>query len=234
MRSLPLDRVARLGVYSKTSHITKDSLWEAVTAEAKELGFQGEFLAGARSHFTELNRNQHSARQDADAVTYSITPQMHATELRGHHRHAGHANPHSRRRTAHQQGPTAAYRPGHPCAPLQRRRHPTACARRASGQRCSARHTIRRSLAVGQHHGTHPSRDSFNQLRNSFQTWLPGRAAPTAARRSARTGSPGNREPGPKPSWCTPSGHLKEYSPSFGNLTADSIAVSLRPLGCAC
>lgn len=81
VRSLPLDRVARLGVYSKTSHITEDSLWEAVTAEAKELGFQGEFLAGARSHFTELNRNQHSARQDADAVTYSITPQMHATEL---------------------------------------------------------------------------------------------------------------------------------------------------------
>ncbi|MFF2840697.1 hypothetical protein [Paenarthrobacter sp. NPDC057981] len=80
LRALPLDRTARLGVYGRTSHITEDSLWDAVTAEAKELGHRGELLAGARSHFTELNRNQHSARQDADAVTYSITPQMHATE----------------------------------------------------------------------------------------------------------------------------------------------------------
>ncbi|PNH78173.1 hypothetical protein [Arthrobacter sp. AFG20] len=82
LRSLPLDRLTRLGVYSKTTHITEDDLWGALTGEAKELGFQGEFLAGARSHFTELNRNQHSARQDADAVTYSITPQMHTTEPR--------------------------------------------------------------------------------------------------------------------------------------------------------
>lgn len=80
VRSLPLDRTTRLGVYSKTSHITEDTLWDAVAAEATELGFEGELLAGTRSHFTELNRNQHSAHQDADAVTYSITPQMHAIE----------------------------------------------------------------------------------------------------------------------------------------------------------
>ncbi|MGF4041775.1 hypothetical protein ACX800_08885 [Paenarthrobacter nitroguajacolicus] len=80
LRSLPLDRVTRLGIYSKTNHITENNLWDAFTAEAKELGFQGELLAGARSHFTELNRNRHSAHQHADGVTYSITPQMHATE----------------------------------------------------------------------------------------------------------------------------------------------------------
>lgn len=80
LRSLLLDRVARIGVYSKTSHITEVNLWDAFIAETKKLGYQGELLAGTRSHFTELNRNQHSARHDADAVTYSITPQMHATE----------------------------------------------------------------------------------------------------------------------------------------------------------
>lgn len=80
LRALPLDRTARLGVYGNASHVTEDNLWDAVTAEAKELGYRGELIAGARSHFTELNRNQHSARPDADAVTYSITPQMHATE----------------------------------------------------------------------------------------------------------------------------------------------------------
>ncbi|MFF2315190.1 hypothetical protein ACFVTE_02860 [Arthrobacter sp. NPDC058097] len=80
LRALPLDRTARVGVYGRTSHITQDTLWDAIAAEAKELGYRGELVAGARSHFTELNRNQDSARQDADAVTYAITPQMHATE----------------------------------------------------------------------------------------------------------------------------------------------------------
>jgi len=80
LRSLPLERVTRLGVYHGGSHVTEDNLWEAVAAEAKELAFEGDLIAGARSHFTELNRNQHSASQDADGVTYSITPQMHAVE----------------------------------------------------------------------------------------------------------------------------------------------------------
>jgi len=82
MRSLPLARVTRIGVYDEGSHVTEDNLWDAVAAEAKEVGFPGELIAGARAHFTELNRNQHSARQDAVGLTYSITPQMHATEPR--------------------------------------------------------------------------------------------------------------------------------------------------------
>lgn len=80
LRSLSLDRVTRLSVYNSGSHVTENALWEAVAAHAKELGFQGELVAGARSHFTELNRNRDSAREDADGVTYSITPQMHTSE----------------------------------------------------------------------------------------------------------------------------------------------------------
>lgn len=80
LRSLPLDRVARLAVYSAASHVTEAELWDAVAVEAKELTYDGELLAGARSHFTELNRNQGSAVPGAAGVTYSITPQMHAVE----------------------------------------------------------------------------------------------------------------------------------------------------------
>ncbi|MDD7833896.1 hypothetical protein [Paenarthrobacter sp. AB444] len=80
LRSLPLDRVVRLGVYSAASHVTEAELWDAVAVEAKELTYDGELLAGARGHFTELNRNPGSAVPEAGGVTYSITPQMHAVE----------------------------------------------------------------------------------------------------------------------------------------------------------
>ena len=80
LRELPLDRVERLAVYDSITHVTQKNLWDAITTEAKELGFQGHLIAGARSHFTELNRNRHSACPEAAAVTYSITPQMHASE----------------------------------------------------------------------------------------------------------------------------------------------------------
>ncbi|WP_423182524.1 hypothetical protein [Arthrobacter sp. NyZ413] len=77
---LPLDSVRRLGVYSASTHVTEKELWDAVAGEAGTLGFQGELVAGARSHFTELNRNPGSAVPEAAGITYSITPQMHAVE----------------------------------------------------------------------------------------------------------------------------------------------------------
>jgi hypothetical protein len=80
LRSLPLGRVDRLGVYDGGTHVTLPALWDALVRESKELGFQGDLVAGARSHFTELNRNRGSAVTDAGGVTYSITPQMHAVE----------------------------------------------------------------------------------------------------------------------------------------------------------
>ncbi|WP_120522625.1 hypothetical protein [Arthrobacter celericrescens] len=80
LRSLPLGRVDRLGVYDGGSHVTLPALWYALVREAKELGFAGEFVAGARSHFTELNRNRESALAVAAGISYSITPKMHAVE----------------------------------------------------------------------------------------------------------------------------------------------------------
>jgi hypothetical protein len=78
---LPLGKVARLGVFSSDGHVTDPELWEELRSEAHRRGFSGTLLAGARSHFTELNRRQDVLPRDADALTYSITPQMHATEV---------------------------------------------------------------------------------------------------------------------------------------------------------
>ncbi|MFE5838167.1 hypothetical protein [Arthrobacter sp. NPDC056493] len=78
---LPLGKVARLGVFSSDRHVTEPELWEELRSEAQRRGFTGTRLAGARSHFTELNRRQDVLPRDAGALTYSITPQMHATEV---------------------------------------------------------------------------------------------------------------------------------------------------------
>ncbi|MFE4544320.1 hypothetical protein [Arthrobacter sp. NPDC056727] len=78
---LPLGNVTRLGVFSAGGHVTEPELWEELRSEAQHRGFTGTLLAGARSHFTELNRRQDVLPGDAGALTYSITPQMHATEV---------------------------------------------------------------------------------------------------------------------------------------------------------
>lgn len=81
MDLLPLGNVIRIGTFSSQGHVAEPELWEQLRTEAKRLGFAGALLSGARSHFTELNRRRDSIRADADAITYSITPQMHATEV---------------------------------------------------------------------------------------------------------------------------------------------------------
>lgn len=81
MDLLPLEKVLRIGAFSSTSHVTEPGLWEELQSQAQRRGFTGALLAGARSHFTELNRRQDNVPGNADALTYSITPQMHATEV---------------------------------------------------------------------------------------------------------------------------------------------------------
>jgi hypothetical protein len=78
---LPLDNVLRLAVFDASSHVTEPELWAELRDEARRREFGGALLAGARSHFTELNRSADRLPPDADAVSFSITPQMHATEV---------------------------------------------------------------------------------------------------------------------------------------------------------
>ncbi len=72
--------VARLGVFSPTSHVTEPMLWRHLTAAAARLGLDVPLIAGTRAHFTELNRYQQRLPADAGGVTFSVTPQMHAQE----------------------------------------------------------------------------------------------------------------------------------------------------------
>jgi hypothetical protein len=71
----------RLGVFDPVSHVTEPALWAALGAEAAQRGFDCTLVAGARSHFTELNRTIERLPSDADAIAFSMTPQMHASEV---------------------------------------------------------------------------------------------------------------------------------------------------------
>lgn len=78
---LPLTRVVRLAAFDPTSHLTTAPLWRGLTASARERAFAGQLVAGTRAHFTELNRQFPELPPDAPALTFSLTPQMHATEV---------------------------------------------------------------------------------------------------------------------------------------------------------
>lgn len=75
-----LPEAKRLAVFDPGSQLTEPETWQEVKAAAHAAGFRGSFLAGVRSHFTELNRGSSRTPSDSDALTFSITPQMHSTE----------------------------------------------------------------------------------------------------------------------------------------------------------
>ncbi|HJW01157.1 MAG TPA: hypothetical protein VJ617_18875 [Arthrobacter sp.] len=74
-----LGQAKRLAVFHPASHITEPDTWEELKASARTAGFSGSFLAGSRAHFTELNRDSGRVPSGSDALTFSITPQMHST-----------------------------------------------------------------------------------------------------------------------------------------------------------
>lgn len=70
--------VARIGITSDRGQVTDADLWAAlVDAVAASDLASVELLAGARSHFTELNRRHTDLPTDAAALGFSLTPQMH-------------------------------------------------------------------------------------------------------------------------------------------------------------
>lgn len=77
---LPAGRVIRLGVFSTRSHVTAPHLWDALTDAARGRLTDVEFVGGARSHFTELNRSHGDLPRELPSLTFALTPQMHATE----------------------------------------------------------------------------------------------------------------------------------------------------------
>ncbi|PJJ70645.1 hypothetical protein CLV46_0167 [Diaminobutyricimonas aerilata] len=70
----------RLGVFSATTHVTEQALWDALRRGVARTGLTVDLVGGARSHYTELNRRRHDLPSDLPALAFSVTPQMHATE----------------------------------------------------------------------------------------------------------------------------------------------------------
>ncbi|WP_210508291.1 hypothetical protein [Naasia sp. SYSU D00057] len=69
---------ARIGIYDRATHVSEPALVEALRSA---LGSRRvPVVGGARSHFTELNRNHERLDDGLEEITYSVTPQMHATE----------------------------------------------------------------------------------------------------------------------------------------------------------
>jgi hypothetical protein len=73
--------VLRLGAFDADGHVSTRPLWAALRDVASEAGLAAALLGGTRAHFTELNRRQADLPDDLPALTFSLTPQMHATEV---------------------------------------------------------------------------------------------------------------------------------------------------------
>lgn len=82
-----LSRVVRLSLFHPGTQCTDPAAFGALKASLDDAGFNGQLLAGTRSHFTELNRwiagssDGSPVPQDADALTFSLAPQVHSTEV---------------------------------------------------------------------------------------------------------------------------------------------------------
>jgi len=73
-------RVRRLAVFDPASHVAEPEPLSELTTALDGTEFCGQLLAGTRAHFAELNRSSGRTSSGADAMTFSITPQMHSTE----------------------------------------------------------------------------------------------------------------------------------------------------------
>ena len=71
--------VLRLGVFDAASHVTEPQLSDFLVYESYRL--PGVCLVGgSRAHFAELNRCSARLPKDLPELTFSVTPQMHASE----------------------------------------------------------------------------------------------------------------------------------------------------------
>src|SRR3954447_15237880 len=75
------DRVVRVGAFDPTGHITTAALWQALRSAVQTSRIEAQLVGGTRAHFTELNRRRDDIPADVDQLTFSLTPQMHASEV---------------------------------------------------------------------------------------------------------------------------------------------------------
>lgn len=77
LRALPIIAVTP---FDNVLHVSDDRAVTATRSALAAAGVETPLRAGARSHFTELNREQHRIPDDVDAVAFTIAPLFHSLD----------------------------------------------------------------------------------------------------------------------------------------------------------
>lgn len=78
VRSLAGLPVVRLGAFDPVTHVTDGDVAAALREAVATAGLDVPVVGGARSHFTELNRERHRIPDDLDGLVFSVTPLFHS------------------------------------------------------------------------------------------------------------------------------------------------------------
>lgn len=70
--------VLRLAAFDRVTHVTDAAAAAAVRAALAMAGLDLPVIGGARSHFTELNRERDRIPRDLDGIVFSVTPLFHS------------------------------------------------------------------------------------------------------------------------------------------------------------
>ncbi|WP_243074411.1 hypothetical protein [Microbacterium sp. SS28] len=70
--------VVRIGAFAPDTHVTDDAVAAALRAALADAGLELPVVGGARSHFTELNRERSRIPDDLDGIVFSVTPLFHS------------------------------------------------------------------------------------------------------------------------------------------------------------
>jgi hypothetical protein len=70
--------VRRIGAFDPVTHVTDADVAQALRAALDEAGLSVPVVGGARSHFTELNRERGRIPDDLDGIVFSVTPLFHS------------------------------------------------------------------------------------------------------------------------------------------------------------
>ena len=80
VRALREHDVLRVTAFDAHDHVSDEMTVAALRAAMADAGLTVPVLAGSRSHFTELNREQHRIPRDVDGLVVNTTPMFHSLD----------------------------------------------------------------------------------------------------------------------------------------------------------
>lgn len=82
LRAHDLARVSAFPLTGPSRHVSDAAATAALRAALAGAGVDAPVVGGARSHFTELNREHHRLPADLDGIVFSVTPLFHTLDTR--------------------------------------------------------------------------------------------------------------------------------------------------------